>query len=140
MLDFGGVSQSVEGIVSFEIGHHSIEIVCDTYFHIDEELGFFNNVGASLISTKAVRSGNGDSVSLSYNEIRISCEPFIHFRVSGKFGVRIESAHRIAKAAHKIGKVLCCVIPRRICAISAPFIALRALVRACAARSLLIVQ
>jgi hypothetical protein len=35
---------------------------------------------------------------------------------------------------------LCCVIPRRICTISAHFIALRALVRACTARSLLIVQ
>lgn len=64
-LNFRNCSQRVVGIVSLKVCHLSIEIFCDTYFHIDEELGFFNNVGASFISTEAVRSGNSDSVPFS---------------------------------------------------------------------------
>jgi hypothetical protein len=65
LFDFSSFSQRAESIVSLKVCHHSIEIICDAYFHIDEELGFFNNVGASLISTKAIRCSNGNAVSPS---------------------------------------------------------------------------
>lgn len=140
MYDLSSSSQRVESFVSLEVGHDCVEVIGDPNRHVHEILGFLDHVGAPLIGTKAVGSGDTYGIFASDDKIRISGESRIHFRICCKFGIGILTAHCIAKATYKVCEVPSCIKVGCRGAITELIIANRALICACTAHTLLVVQ